>query len=469
MIRSLLYGRFPLPRVGAALLVVAMAAPVLVGAQQQDDFFDSDLDGSWVGTLKVKKQHFLLQLNLNLEDSANVGFLIIPDAESGETPVFEATVSSTSATSVEFSIDEDTPLSRMAAVSTFALDYDAATDTLSGRVSGDLKGTVELVRMDPDVPLQRLWSGTSKIDGKNEVVLFFFTQAPSGGSRFAGSTVGGRAWVAGEEGTVDGELNGAKLTATVDLPGKDDLDMTVSLKKKNNLLKGKGTLGASKPKFKLVPAAGSGKKIKFKSITPNTAAAGATTTITLNGKNLNLGANVYSDNPSVRISSVVRTSAKALRVDITPDAGVADGTTVGLRLVNADGQTADKRNILTISNDDGGGGGTTVSFANDVQPIFTTNCALAGCHNAATAQQGLVLEAGSAFSNIVNVPSSEQPSVFRVSPGDADASYLVRKIRGTSGISGGRMPLNRTPLSAAQIDTIATWVNEGAADNRESQ
>ncbi len=244
--------------------------------------------------------------------------------------------------------------------------------------------------------------------------------------------------------------------------------MTVSLKKKNNLLKGKGTLGASKPKFKLVPAAGSGKKIKFKSITPNTAEAGATTTITLNGKNLNLGANVYSDNPSVRISSVVRTSAKVLQVDITPDAGVADGTAVGLRLVNADGQTADKCNILTLSSDDGGSE-PTVSFANDVQPIFTANCALAGCHNAATAQQGLVLEAGSAFSNIVNVPSSEQPSVFRVSPGDADASYLVRKIRGTSGITGGRMPLNRTPLSAAQIDTIATWVNEGAADNRESE
>lgn len=469
MIRPSWYGRFPLPRIGAALLVLAMAAPILAsGAPRQDVFFDSDLDGSWVGTLKVRKQHFLLQLNLNLEGSASVGFLIIPDAESGATPVFEATVSSTSATSVEFSIDENTPLSRTAAVSTFALDYDAATDTLSGRVSGDLKGTVELVRMDPDVPLQRLWSGTSKIDGKNEVVLFFFTQAPAGGSRFAGSVVGGRAYIAGQEGTVDGELNGAKLTATVDLPGKDDLDMTVSLKKKNNLLKGKGTLGASKPKFKLVPTAGSGKKIKFTSITPNTAEAGATITITLKGKNLNLGANVYSDNPSVRISSVVRTSAKELKVDITPEAGIADGTRVGLRLVNADGQTADKSNILTISSDDGGGG-TTVSFANDVQPIFTTNCALAGCHNAASAQQGLVLEAGSAFSNIVNVPSSEQPSVFRVSPGDADASYLVRKIRGTSGITGGRMPLNRTPLSAAQIDTIATWINEGATDNRESQ
>ncbi len=158
MIRSSLHGRFPLARVGAALLVVAMAAPVPgSGAQQQDDFFDSDLDGSWVGTLKVGKQHFLLQLNLNLEGSGGAGFLIIPNAENGQTPVFEATVSSTSATSVEFSIDQDTALSRIAAVTTFALDYAAASDTLSGRSSGDLKGRVELVRMDPDVPLQRLW------------------------------------------------------------------------------------------------------------------------------------------------------------------------------------------------------------------------------------------------------------------------------------------------------------------------
>ena len=76
---------------------------------------------------------------------------------------------------------------------------------------------------------------------------------------------------------------------------------------------------------------------------------------------------------------------------------------------------------VDLGNGNGGGG---ISLSADVQPIFTGNCALSGCHAGATPVQGQNLSSGQAFSNIVNVQSNES-SLLRVAPGDPDASYLV--------------------------------------------
>lgn len=99
------------------------------------------------------------------------------------------------------------------------------------------------------------------------------------------------------------------------------------------------------------------------------------------------------------------------------------------------------------------------------QTIFSRNCALSGCHVGTNAQQGMDLSAGQAHANIVGVPSREQPNLFRVAPGDPDASYLMQKIEGAPGIVGDRMPLGRTPLSIDEIDLIRRWIAEGAQDN----
>lgn len=97
--------------------------------------------------------------------------------------------------------------------------------------------------------------------------------------------------------------------------------------------------------------------------------------------------------------------------------------------------------------------------------IFTPSCALSGCHNAATASQGLVLSAGRTFGNIVGVPSEQMPSLDRIEPGNPDLSYLVRKVRGGPGIVGGRMPLGRSSLSEEQIEDIEAWVEAGAPND----
>ena len=107
------------------------------------------------------------------------------------------------------------------------------------------------------------------------------------------------------------------------------------------------------------------------------------------------------------------------------------------------------------------------TFAADVQPIFTANCALSGCHLPPDPQQGMDLSAGEAYANTVNVPSMES-SLDRIEPGDPEASYLVHKIRGTQssvGGSGVQMPATGTPLPTATINVIRSWVRAGAQNN----
>ncbi len=104
------------------------------------------------------------------------------------------------------------------------------------------------------------------------------------------------------------------------------------------------------------------------------------------------------------------------------------------------------------------------SFSQDIQAaIFNGSCSLSGCHNA-TASAGLNLTQGNAYNNLVNVNSTQDPTKTRVLPSDANNSYLVIKIEGRQTI-GGRMPLNRTPLSGTKIQNIKNWINNGANNN----
>lgn len=109
-----------------------------------------------------------------------------------------------------------------------------------------------------------------------------------------------------------------------------------------------------------------------------------------------------------------------------------------------------------------------VSFANDIQPIFTNSCALGGCHAGGSPAMGMNLSAGQAYGMIVDVASVELPSMDRIEPGMPDLSYLVHKIQGTQasvGGSGSRMPLTGCCLSQAQIDMVRNWVSQGAQNN----
>ena len=109
----------------------------------------------------------------------------------------------------------------------------------------------------------------------------------------------------------------------------------------------------------------------------------------------------------------------------------------------------------------GGAGGPVTADLQSIQDnVFTPICSK--CHIGASAPEGLQLDAAHSYNLLVGVPSNEQPSLLRVKPGDPDSSYMVHKIEGLAGITGGQMPLGETPLPQPTIDAIRQWITNGA-------
>ena len=111
-------------------------------------------------------------------------------------------------------------------------------------------------------------------------------------------------------------------------------------------------------------------------------------------------------------------------------------------------------------------GSAAFTFSRIQAEVFTPTCAKAGCHSAAAASQGLVLEAGQAYGFLVGRPATGRGSINRVEPGSPERSYLILKLRGDPSITGQRMPLDGPPyLTAEQIDGIAAWIRAGAPND----
>jgi hypothetical protein len=109
--------------------------------------------------------------------------------------------------------------------------------------------------------------------------------------------------------------------------------------------------------------------------------------------------------------------------------------------------------------------GTSSTLSGNVQPIFDRSCADSlACHQQGGAGR-LDLGNGLSWAATFLVPARQavDPTIFYVDPFSIDTSYLVNKIRGTG--FGSQMPLGRTPLSEEEIDTIVSWILEGAANN----
>lgn len=124
--------------------------------------------------------------------------------------------------------------------------------------------------------------------------------------------------------------------------------------------------------------------------------------------------------------------------------------------------------------DPGGGGdngpGTTreilanPSFSRNITEIFTRRgCTAGSCHGTATSNN-LDLRANAAYSNLVNVAAFGDGNEIRVIPGDAQNSYIVKKLEGRQ-TAGARMPLNGAPLDNIDLTNIRNWIDQGAANN----
>ena len=116
----------------------------------------------------------------------------------------------------------------------------------------------------------------------------------------------------------------------------------------------------------------------------------------------------------------------------------------------------------------GGGGGPVIKdnpgFAADIQEIFNRKgCTASSCHGFSPGSEGLDLQVGSSHSNLVNVAAQGTGGETRVIPGDAQNSYLIKKLEGRG--VGARMPLGGTPLDNTDLTNIRNWINQGASNN----
>ena len=98
-----------------------------------------------------------------------------------------------------------------------------------------------------------------------------------------------------------------------------------------------------------------------------------------------------------------------------------------------------------------GPGGGTVSYQQDLQPLFDDTCTI--CHGSAG---GLDLSSRDALLFGGN-------SGAVVLPTDPDNSILVLRVEGST--LGDQMPLNMAELTTFEIALIRTWILEGALDN----
>ncbi len=90
----------------------------------------------------------------------------------------------------------------------------------------------------------------------------------------------------------------------------------------------------------------------------------------------------------------------------------------------------------------------TVYFGNTILPLLISNCAMSGCHN----HGDLNL---TSYANLMNSGI--------VKPGHASTSKLVKVI--TGGGEEAMPPSQYQALTADQINSIRTWINQGAKFN----
>lgn len=94
-----------------------------------------------------------------------------------------------------------------------------------------------------------------------------------------------------------------------------------------------------------------------------------------------------------------------------------------------------------------------ISYALDIQPIFTARCLGGACHSTAGFAP-MSLEAGVSY-----------PFVrLLLVPGNSAASYIFQRLTVNS-TSFPQMPLNRTPLDSTELGLIQNWINKGAVNN----
>ena len=90
-----------------------------------------------------------------------------------------------------------------------------------------------------------------------------------------------------------------------------------------------------------------------------------------------------------------------------------------------------------------------IYFNQDVLPILNSNCAFSGCHDAASAEDGVILES---YEDVINTADVE--------PFNLDDSEIY-EVLVDDDIDERMPPAPTNPLSSEQIQIIAQWILQG--------
>ena len=110
--------------------------------------------------------------------------------------------------------------------------------------------------------------------------------------------------------------------------------------------------------------------------------------------------------------------------------------------------------------------GEGVTWTRRVQKILTANCG--GCHGGEEPDAGFDILSEGAYERLLE-PSSQDPSLALIKPGDPENSYLWRKIARVGEYVGQAMPIDplegERQLTEAELGDIETWIVNGAVEN----
>jgi uncharacterized membrane protein len=102
----------------------------------------------------------------------------------------------------------------------------------------------------------------------------------------------------------------------------------------------------------------------------------------------------------------------------------------------------------TIPNPDTKSGTQWACYDRDIQPIFNSSCAVSGCHNSITHEEGIDL-------------SRYAHAFTLIKPGNPDGSKLYEAITENPNSEDFMPHKPYSPLSQAAIDTIYSWIKRG--------
>lgn len=120
-----------------------------------------------------------------------------------------------------------------------------------------------------------------------------------------------------------------------------------------------------------------------------------------------------------------------------------------------------KDEIVTEDDFNNPPGNQLSKFSQIQNNVFSTTCAVSGCHAGSNPQAGLNLSSGAAYANLINVDSFHFPGQKRVVPGDKESSVLFQVLSYNGSL---KMPPNGK-LSQNVIDSIGAWIDKGAPND----